>query len=45
VHDESPYAWRVILILRGDAVIRRLSLKQIAGLHMDSDGYRVMRLE
>src|SRR5207247_2169525 len=44
VYDESPFAWRVVHVLRGDEVVRRLSLKQVARLPQDSHEYHMVRI-
>src|SRR5436190_6849482 len=44
VYDKSPFAWRVVHVLRGDEVIRRLSLKQVARLPQDSHEYHMVKI-
>jgi hypothetical protein len=44
VYDKSPSTWQVVHVLRGDEVIRRLSLKQVARLPQDGDGYYLVRI-
>ena len=45
VYDESPFAWRVVQVMRGETVLREFSLKQLARLPQDADGYRTVRVE
>ena len=44
VSDGSPEGVRAIQVLRDGKVVRRLSLRTIHELPLDSDGYRVVKL-
>lgn len=44
-HYPPPDTLRVILVMRGDQTVRKLSARDIEGLPTDSDGYHILKIE